>query len=260
MKKTYKIITLILAFFSFINFSHALTNISINNNKLIPEFDINTHTYNIFVNSKTEIITINVETEGNEIVTGSGSKSLKKGLNEINIISYINEEQVATYKLNIIRGEYKPSKKDATLKNITIKGHEINFTSEKNEYSIEASKEENKLDITYEQTSPTSKVKMTGDLNLNKEENIIKLEVTSEDKKTSNTYIIKVNKKIPKDKKTKKRTSIFDGRDFTSYELRMIITGLIILGLIIIGALFYFIFIKKRTNKVPCILRNTPRK
>lgn len=260
MKKISVILTLIIAFFSFVNLSHALTNIKINNNKLVPEFDVNTHVYNVFVPTKTEIITINVDTTEGEIVTGSGSRSLKKGLNKIEIISYINEEQVSSYVLNIIRGEFKPSKKDASLEKIEIENHIIDFESDIFTYNIDALENENKINITYVTSSPTALVKMTGDTNLNKEKNIIKLEVTSEDKKTHHTYKIIVNKKITKTEKNEKRTSIFDGREFSSYELKLIVIGLIILGLIIIGILFYFIFIKKRTNKVPSILLRTPRK
>ncbi len=248
MKKVYTLIILLLAFFSLPISSKALTNISINNNKLIPDFDINTKIYNVFVSSKIEIITINIEEEEGEIVTGGGSISLKKGLNEIKIISYKNEEAMDTYTLNIVRGEINSDKKDATLKSLYIKNHEIEFSSDIFLYNLKADTNENRVDINYETTNPNSKVKLTGDVNLNKEKNIIRISVTSEDKKTTNTYTIKITKKLEKNDKTKKE-SIFDNKEFSKTELKFIIIGLIFLGLILLGILFYFMFIKKTRRK-----------
>ena len=85
MKKLYLILTLLITFFSFTINSKAITNITINNNTLVPEFNKEMNVYNVFVNPNIEIITINITKEENEIVTGGGSISLKKGLNIIKI-------------------------------------------------------------------------------------------------------------------------------------------------------------------------------
>ena len=84
MKKTF----LLLTFFLFITNVKAINNITINNNQIIPEFNKNIETYNVFVNDEIEIITINAEIEENEEVTNLGSKSLKRGLNTFVITSY----------------------------------------------------------------------------------------------------------------------------------------------------------------------------
>ena len=250
MKKIYTLIILIIAFFSFSLNVKGISNITINNNKLIPNFDVNTKVYNVFVSSKTEIITINVVADEGESVTGGGSISLKKGLNKIDIISYKDDVIVSKYLLNVVRGEVKPDKSVATLSNIKIENHELEFRSDVFSYNVEALDDEERLDITYEASSPTSNVKLEGDVILNKERNIISLIVTSEDKKNTNTYTIKVSKKQEDINVKEKKVSIFDGRDFTKYELKIIIGALISLGVVILGVLFYFMFIKKSKRYV----------
>lgn len=245
MKKISYLFLLIVVFFSFSLKVKGISNITINNNKLIPVFDVNIDVYNVFVSSKTEIITINVVPDEGEIVTGAGSISLKKGLNKIEIIGYKNDIVVNKYILNITRGEVKPDKSIATLSNIKIENHEFEFRSDVYSYNIEAKEDEDRLNIFYETSSPTSSVVMEGDVILNKERNIINLIVISEDKKTTNTYTIKVTKEIKELKIKEKKTSIFDGREPTKYELKIIIGGLILVFVIIISILFYYIFIRK---------------
>lgn len=247
MKKLCLILTLIITFFSFSTISKAITNITINNNTIVPEFNKNTKVYNVFVNSKTEIITINVTKEENEIVTGGGSISLKKGLNIIEIISYINETLTEKYTLNITRGDYTQDKKDATLRVLTVSGIDINFDSNTYSYVVDTSTSK-RLDIMYEATNPNSKVKLKGDVDLIKKENIIEITVTSEDKKNTNTYTLKVNKTIEKNKGVENKESIFDTKKFTPFELKLIIIGIIAGVLIILGILFYILFIKTKYN------------
>ena len=84
MKKS---LSLLLTFFLFTIKLNAIENISINRETLVPDFSKETRVYNVYVLSSTEIITINATGEENELITGTGSKSLKKGLNvfEINV-------------------------------------------------------------------------------------------------------------------------------------------------------------------------------
>lgn len=250
MKKTYSLLILILAFFSFTLNLKAISNITINNNKLVPTFDVNTHIYNVFVSKKTEIITINVTPDEGEVVTGGGSISLKKGLNVIEIISYIDEKMISKYVLNITRGDVSADKSIATLSNIKIENHELEFKSDIYSYNIDALEDENRLDIFYETSSPLSSVKLEGDVNLNKERNIINLIVTSGDKKSTKIYTIKVYKELEKSVSKEKKVSLFDGREPSKFELKLIIGGLILLFVIILSVLFYFIFIRKSNSYV----------
>lgn len=239
-----KILFLLTIFFSFIFNLYALNNISINNNMLIPEFNKNTKVYNVFVPSNIEIITIVVDKDDNEVITGSGSKSLKEGLNVIEIISYINDIEVERYTLNITRGNITYDKTNSNLKNLIINDYEINFNEFVYEYEIKI-KTNDKLNIHYETNTPLETVTLKGDTSLKNKENIITIKVISGDKKHSSTYKIKIIKEL-KDNTSNKKTSLFDNKKFTSFELKLIIIVLIFLGLIISSIIFYFIFIKKK--------------
>lgn len=249
MKKLTLISLLIITFFSFTVSLKGITNISINNNKIIPEFSKNTKEYNVFVSSKTEIIKIIVESEEGEIITGEGSKSLKMGLNVLEIISYKNEEEKEKYTLNIVRGEVENNENDALLNKLYINNHEIDFKSDNFTYKINANNDEKSLEITYETLNPLTTVKLVGDVNLNKETNIIKLEVTSENKKNTNVYTIKVKKEI-EDKIIEKKESLFDTKNFSSFQLKLIRIGIIAGIIIFLTLIFYFLFIKNRTTNI----------
>lgn len=239
-----KILFLLTIFFSFIFNLYALNNISINNNMLIPEFNKNTKVYNVFVPSNIEIITIVVDKDDNEVITGSGSKSLKEGLNVIEIISYINDIEVERYTFNITRGNITYDKTNSNLKNLIINDYEVNFNEFVYEYEIKV-KTNDKLNIYYETNTPLETVTLKGDTSLKNKENVITIKVISGDKKHSSTYKIKIIKEL-KDNTSNKKTSIFDNKKFTSFELKLIIIVLIFLGLIISSIIFYFIFIKKK--------------
>lgn len=239
-----KILFLLTIFFSFIFNLYALNNISINNNMLIPEFNKNTKVYNVFVPSNIEIITIVVDKDDNEVITGSGSKSLKEGLNVIEIISYINDTEVERYTLNITRGNITYDKTNSNLKNLIINDYEVNFNEFVYEYEIKV-KTNDKLNIYYETNTPLETVTLKGDTSLKNKENVITIKVISGDKKHSSTYKIKIIKEL-KDNTPNKKASIFDNKKFTSFELKLIIIVLIFLGLIISSIIFYFIFIKKK--------------
>ena len=173
-----KILFLLTIFFSFIFNLYALNNISINNNMLIPEFNKNTKVYNVFVPSNIEIITIVVDKDDNEVITGSGSKSLKEGLNVIEIISYINDIEVERYTLNITRGNITYDKTNSNLKNLIINDYEINFNEFVYEYEIKI-KTNDKLNIHYETNTPIETVTLKGDTSLKNKEYVITIKVIS---------------------------------------------------------------------------------
>ncbi len=247
MKKILNLLTLLIIFFSFYLNLNAISNISINNNNLVPEFNNNTKVYNVFVKEDVEIITINVEKLDNEIVTGIGSQSLKKGLNVLEIISYIDEVEIERYKLNITRGNVVYDKNNSTLKLLNIEGFNINFNEFVYDYEIKVN-ELDKLNIIYETSSPYSTVKVSGDIILNEGENNINIKVTSGNGKNSTIYKIKVYKEISKSINNS-RKSFFYNKEFSSFELKLIAIGLGIFGLVVILVLFYLIFRKKGLNQ-----------
>ncbi len=245
MKKTLTLITLLLVFFISTNNLNALTKISINGLSLVPEFSKKTKVYNVFTSSKTEIITITVGKEDDEIITGAGSISLKKGLNVIEILSYKNNELSDKYTLNITRGIDEPNKNEALLKTLTVSGYDIDFKSDIFDYTIKAKEEDKEIDINYIGTNPKASISLKGNTYLTQKENIIKIKVISENKKNTNTYTLKVLKEIKENKKDKKE-SIFDQKKFSSFDLKLIRLGLITLFAVIMLTLFFLLFIKKQ--------------
>ncbi len=237
MKKV--LLILIISFFSIIKLN-AVEDISINNQKLIPDFNINTKNYNVFVNSKTEIITINVTPGSNELITGSGSISLKEGLNKVEIKVYKEEELIDSYTLNITRGEEKINTSLATLNDIRVSGVDLNFSSDVFNYNIDYI---DNLNIDYTTPYPNMNVL------LKKTKDKITIKVTSIDKSITNTYNINIKQEKNAQKETSK-TSIFDKKEFSPFELKIIRISIILTISIILIIIFYFVFIKKRTNKV----------
>ena len=154
-----KIIIILTLFFLNINKLNAISNITINNNTLNPTFNENIFIYNVYVSEETQIITINAVGEKEEIITGTGSKSLKKGLNTLEIVSYQNDKINKTYILNIIRGDLQNKKSTSKLKSLIVKGIDINFDSNIMDYNIE-NNDNKTIDIYYEAENPLSNVRL----------------------------------------------------------------------------------------------------
>ncbi len=235
-----KLFVLLISFFSFSELLMGVSNISINDYKLVPEFNENIKKYNVFVNSKTEIIRINIDLSTDEEATGVGSISLKKGLNEIKINIYKNEELIDVYTLNIIRGETFIYDDEANLKDLSIEGFNIDFKSDIYEYYIDT-KEGDTINLKYETPYPDMLVKVT------KNSKDIYVKVTSVNRKVSNTYHISVNRTETTFAKDKSKKGIFDNKEFSKSELSLIKMTISLVILFIISILFYFIFIKKRS-------------
>ena len=238
MKKT---LSLLLVFFLFIIKLEGIENISINNETIIPNFDKKTHVYNVYVLENTEIITINAINEQNEIITGTGSKSLKKGLNVFVINSYINDKLSESYTLNITRGEDEFNEETSSLEDLKIEDYAINFEKDIYNYEINISDNE-ELEVIYVVDNPKMSVKVT------KNSDLIIIKVTSSNKKNTSIYKVKTNKEI-KVSKTTGKDSYFDSKKFDKFELKIIRISIISSIFIILSILFYLIFIRNKRKK-----------
>lgn len=235
MKKS---LYLLIVFFLFTIKLSAIEDISINNEQIIPIFNKDTTTYNVYVSELTEIVTINVKESDNELITGQGSKSLKKGLNTFEINSYINNSLIKTYTLNITRGIDYLDENSSILETLSIEGYNIDFKSDKHTYSINFN-DNIDLNISYQTSNPKSIVKLT------RTKDLINIKVTSENKKSETTYKINLIKDEPVN-------SIYTAnkprRTYDDFELKLIRITIISFSSIIIGIIFYLIFIKKKKN------------
>ena len=238
MKKS---LSLLLAFFLFTIKLNAIENISINRETLVPTFSKETRVYNVYVLSSTEIITINATGEENELITGTGSKSLKKGLNVFEINSYINDILTESYTLNITRGEDVFDNETSILEDLSITGYNIDFKSDNFNYEISLNEDED-LEVIYKVSNPKMNVKVS------ETNDLITIKVISENKKNESVYKVKINKKV-KVNAVALKSSFFDKKKFDNFELKMIRISIISVVFIIMSVLFYLIFVKYKKKK-----------
>lgn len=238
MKKS---LSLLLAFFLFTIKLNAIENISINNETLVPTFSKETRVYNVYVLSTTEIITINATSEENELITGTGSKSLKKGLNVFIINSYVNDTLTESYTLNITRGEDVFDDETSSLEDLSITGYNIDFKSDNFNYEISLNEDE-ELEVIYKVSNPKMNVKVS------ETSDLITIKVISENKKNESIYKVKVNKEA-KVNGVALKSSYFDKKEFDKFELKVIRIAIISVILIVMSILFYLVFIKYKKKK-----------
>ena len=228
-----KILFFIISFFILNIKLSAINNISVNNQFMSPSFDKEVHTYNIYTLDNVEIITINVISEENETITGSGSKSLKKGLNTFQIISYIDNIK-EIYTLNIIRGNITYDENDSYLKELSISGYDINFDKDIDTYTIDKNSEDI-LYIKYASYNPKAIIR------LNETKDNIEIEVISENKKNKKLYTININN-------NELNKEIIKEKVYTDKELKIIRLSIIFSIIILLVILLIFLIKKKTIN------------
>ena len=158
-----------------------------------------TTSYNVSVPKSTDKISIYATTTNSKAtVSGTGSKTLKMGKNTFAVkVTAEDKKTTKTYTLNITREEKEENASDATLSNLGIRPKEFDFTgfkSSKTEYSVFVPNEVEKINIYAYPTNSKATVSGNGEKSLKMGENKFEIKVTSEDKKETKTYILKVTK------------------------------------------------------------------
>lgn len=188
-----------IAFFSFSINAFCISNLIVNEGSLIPYFDKEVHKYNIYLKEDVDYININyTKEETDDYVEGIGKIPLKTGENNLKIVVKKLDGTSEIYTIVAYRG-FKNIKdyESATLTNLEIVGHTIEFDENVFEYEINIDENENELQINYTPKSEYAHVKLIGNTNLSEPENIITLTVTSKDEKITNVYTIKAKKVVP---------------------------------------------------------------
>ncbi len=137
---------------------YAISNITIDNNDLIPSFNSNTKIYNYYTNK--DSVRIKIDNKIKEV-------SLVDGKNKFEYDGYI---------LKIFKNYNKENNNEVYLTSLTIMGYDINFDKDIYEYYIEISDEDN-LIIDYELSNDNGFVIISGNGNFNKNDNIITINV-----------------------------------------------------------------------------------
>lgn len=222
-----KIIFTLIIFFSFIKV-FALENIKINNENLSPYFDISTRKYNYFTNSSN--IKIVVKSSKGETISGSGMFEIKDGKN----VFYVESDKMGKYEINVFKNYKKDISDKCILTALSIEGYDINFNTNTHEYKININEEKN-LNINYE-TIGKSNVKVIGNGNFNKTDNLIEVICGNNDYKIHALKSINVSKNI----ETKEE---YKTMSYTSKEILKVV--IVIISSSILVGYFYILFIKK---------------
>lgn len=160
----------------------AISNIKINNEELIPYFDINTKVYNYYTDDNS--INIKIKNEKNEIINGEGLYTIEEDYKKITI----NSNKYGDYIINVFKNYDKNNYKDTSLLSLNIEGYNIDFNKDIYDYDITLNDEEN-LKINYEVNDNTDVI-INGNGNFNKPNNLVEIKVGDK------TYNINVHKTI----------------------------------------------------------------
>ena len=213
-----------------LNTINALENIKINNDNLIPSFDVNLRKYNYFTTSDKILVT--VKNSDNEVITGDGLFEINDEITYLTINSNLNGE----YKIIVYKNYQKKVSEFGKLVNLEIEGYDINFNSDIHEYDIVINNED-ALNINYDLLNDSSYVDVKGNGNFNNELNIITINIDN-----INTYVINVHKTINVSHEIVEKTEIKE----MSYMKKEIVKIIIItISCIIIFLLFYILFLRK---------------
>jgi len=209
---------------------NALESIKIDNNDLVPKFDKNTKVYNYFTNK--DNINIEVKNSKDEIVTGDGYYELNNTDKTINIETSNNEK----YKINVFKDYNKNRINDSYIKELNIKGYEINFDKNTHEYKINIGDEDNLL-IDYELSNYDDYVVVSGNGNFNKSDNIIKVTLNNKDE-----YIIHALKTLSVSK-VENNNEI---KEMSNTKKEIVKLVIITISCILVFGFYYLIFINKK--------------
>ncbi len=172
-------------------------------------------------NEKASFIQGYGERIGNNQVTLSNSEKT-----EVEIKVKAENEEIRTYKITIIKSNYKNN--DATLKDIKIKEKNFNFNPNTLEYNLEVANEIDKLTIEAIPTDSKAKVEYKDVVDLKEGKNEITIEVTAEDG-TIKTYKLNV---VRKTEESLVNNIVIEGVDFIfesntyEYEIETILDKL----------------------------------
>lgn len=195
-----------------------LSNLGITPNDFTG-FSAGKTSYDVTVPNEVENITVYANKgQSGQKISGTGSKTLKEGLNTFNItVTAEDGKTTKTYTLNITRKESSSSEpKEETTENteeteksfglsdLKIDGVELKpeFKIDVYEYTVTLTDDKDKLDITANPTLQDSKIEITGNENLKEGENTITIIVTDATGEKTATYQVIVNKTLTKETKS----------------------------------------------------------
>ena len=164
---------ILLFFILFLNicYVHAIEDIEINDEYLIPRFDKSIKKYNYFTSN--DKINIKVKPSSNETVSGEGE--LLIGEENSFIVKSSNNEE---YTIKVFKN-YKKDNTNGYLEELDIEGYNLEFNRKKHEYYINIDNE-TYLKINYKLSNDNVHFSISGNGNFNESDNIITVNVNDE--------------------------------------------------------------------------------
>lgn len=173
-----------------LNANNDLSSLEVVDHQLSPEFNANITSYTVDVDSNISTVELKATAkESTSSVEGTGTQSLKTGLNTFNITVTSENNQTKTYTIIV----NKKASNDSSLASLSINEAILNEPFNKDNYHYTASVANNVDQITVNATASSLKAKKvegTGIVNLNTGENRVLVTVTAEDNTTSTYEII----------------------------------------------------------------------
>lgn len=215
-------------------------------------FTPNTTTYNTTVPEDVESVEVYATASNSKAtISGTGTKTLNKGANALNVVVTAEDGTTKTYTINVTReGTEEQQTEENTevkngLSNITIADLELNpsFQTDVYEYTVDYVGEGTSLDLQAVATDPDYTVEVLGNEDLKEGENIITILVTDSEGNNVATYQVTVNKSLVDEEALAKEQE--EQQKEQQRRMIMIAGGIIALILIIV----IIIVIKRRRNR-----------
>lgn len=228
----------------------SLSSLKIPNTTLSPKFDKNTTEYEASIKDITEV-TINASaTDSNaKIMISENYKNLVKGENIIKIsVTAENGSTTKTYtikvNLTMTPTEEEKFKASTVLKKLEIEDYDIEFSSDEKKYTLSVPYDVKKIKLTTEAENPNAEVSIDGVTTLKVGKNIIKINITSEDKENTDTYTLTVTREKEEKKIVQTCPDVTSTREWVVFSISMLLT--FTLGIV----LGYFLCKKEVLNKL----------
>ena len=232
-----------------------LSNLGIRPNDF-SGFKPGTTTYNATVPEDVESVEVYATAQDSgATISGTGTKTLQKGANALNVVVTAEDGTTKTYTINVTReGEEETEEEQPEesaeevkngLSNISIANLELSpsFDTDIYEYTVKYVGEDTSLDIQTVATDPNYTVEVLGNEDLKEGENIITILVSDNEGNNVATYQVTVNKTLVDEEALAREE---EEKQKEEQRKMFIIAGGVI-GLIVI--IVIVIIVKRRRNR-----------
>ena len=242
------------------NTSKKSSNANLSNLGIRPNdfsgFKPGTTTYNVTVPEDVESVEVYATAQDSgATISGTGTKTLQKGANALNVVVTAEDGTTKTYTINVTREgedeteEEQPEENAEEVKNglsnISIANLELSpsFDTDIYEYTVKYVGEDTSLDIQTVATDPNYTVEVLGNEDLKEGENIITILVSDNEGNNVATYQVTVNKTLVDEEALAREE---EEKQKEEQRKMFIIAGGVI-GLIVI--IVIVIIVKRRRNR-----------